>query len=84
MSEEPNKKVVVIDDDPSVQEVARAYLERDGYLVYVAGTAGEGQTPEGGVNELATAPEPPVIALGGGEELEGVSFHGVERRGWGG
>ena len=42
MSAQPNKKVVVIDDDPSVQEVTRAYLERDGYLVYVAGTAGEG------------------------------------------
>ena len=42
MSEQPNKKVVVVDDDPSVQEVVRAYLERDGYLVYVAGTAGEG------------------------------------------
>ena len=42
MSAQPNKKVVVVDDDPSVQEVTRAYLERDGYLVYVAGTAGEG------------------------------------------
>ena len=39
---EPNKKIVVIDDDPSVQEVVRAYLEKDGYLVFVAGTAGEG------------------------------------------
>ena len=39
---QPNKKIVVIDDDPSVQEVVRAYLEKDGYLVYVAGTAGEG------------------------------------------
>jgi DNA-binding response OmpR family regulator len=37
-----NKKIVVLDDDPSVQQVARAYLERDGYLVYVAGTAAEG------------------------------------------
>jgi DNA-binding response OmpR family regulator len=37
-----NKKVVVIDDEPSVREVVRAYLERDGYLVYVAGTGGEG------------------------------------------
>lgn len=37
-----NKKVVVVDDDLSVQEVTRAYLERDGYLVYVAGTAEEG------------------------------------------
>jgi DNA-binding response OmpR family regulator len=42
MSAEPNKKVIVIDDDPSVQEVTRAYLERDGYLVYVAGTAADG------------------------------------------
>jgi DNA-binding response OmpR family regulator len=37
-----NKKVLIVDDDLSVQEVTRAYLERDGYLVYVAGTAGEG------------------------------------------
>lgn len=39
---ELNKRIVVVDDDPSVQEVTRAYLERDGYLVYVAGTAQEG------------------------------------------
>ena len=38
----PNKRIVVVDDDPSVQEVTRAYLERDGYLVYVAATAAEG------------------------------------------
>ncbi len=37
-----NKKVVVIDDEPSVQEVVRAYLERDGYFVYVAGNGAEG------------------------------------------
>jgi len=42
MYAEVNKKVLIVDDDPSVQEVTRAYLERDGYLVYVAGTAGEG------------------------------------------
>ncbi len=42
MSSQPSKKIVVVDDDPSVQEVVRAYLERDGYLVYVAGTAAEG------------------------------------------
>ena len=42
MIAQPNKKVVVVDDDASVQEVTRAYLERDGYLVYVAGTAAEG------------------------------------------
>ena len=37
-----NKRIVVIDDDPSVREVTRAYLERDGYLVYLAATAGDG------------------------------------------
>ena len=37
-----NKKIVVIDDDPSVQEVVRAYLEKDGYFVYVAGAGAEG------------------------------------------
>ena len=37
-----NKKIVVIDDEPSVQEVVRGYLERDGYLVYVAGSGSEG------------------------------------------
>ncbi|MEX2645899.1 MAG: response regulator transcription factor [Gaiellaceae bacterium] len=42
MSSEPNKKIVVIDDDQSVQEVVRAYLERDGYAVFVAGNAGDG------------------------------------------
>ncbi len=37
-----NKKIVVIDDEPSVQEVVRAYLERDGYSVFVAGDGAEG------------------------------------------
>ena len=39
---EPNKKIVVIDDELSVQEVVRGYLEKDGYLVYVAGNGQEG------------------------------------------
>ena len=39
---EPNKKIVVIDDELSVQEVVRGYLEKDGYLVYVAGSGREG------------------------------------------
>ena len=39
---EPNKKIVVIDDEPSVREVVRGYLEKDGYLVYVAGNGQEG------------------------------------------
>jgi DNA-binding response OmpR family regulator len=37
-----NKKIVVIDDEPSVQEVVKAYLEKDGYLVYVAGNGADG------------------------------------------
>jgi DNA-binding response OmpR family regulator len=37
-----NKKVVVIDDELSVQEVVRGYLEKDGYLVYVAGNGKDG------------------------------------------
>ena len=39
---EINKKVVIVDDDASVQEVVRGYLEKDGYLVFLAGTAREG------------------------------------------
>ena len=42
MVAEPNKRILVIDDDPSVQQVTRAYLERDGYRVFVAGTAADG------------------------------------------
>ncbi len=37
-----NKTVVVIDDEPSVQEVTRAYLEKDGYSVFVAGNGSDG------------------------------------------
>jgi DNA-binding response OmpR family regulator len=37
-----NKRVLVVDDEPSVQEVVRGYLEKDGYHVFVAGTGGEG------------------------------------------
>lgn len=37
-----NRRIVVIDDDPSVQEVVRGYLERDGYRVYTAATGREG------------------------------------------
>src|SRR3972149_3541052 len=51
-----NKKVVVIDDEPSVQEVVRGYLEKDGYLVYVAGSGQEGLPPP-------PRPQPPPPAL---------------------
>jgi len=39
---EINKKIVVVDDEPSVQEVVRAYLEKDGYVVFVAGNGTDG------------------------------------------
>ena len=34
----PNTKVVVIDDERSVQDVVSAYFEKDGFIVFVAGT----------------------------------------------
>jgi DNA-binding response OmpR family regulator len=51
-----NKKIVVIDDEASVQEVVRGYLERDGYVVYVAGSGAEGLA-------LAERMEPGLIVL---------------------
>ena len=42
MSASQNNKIVVIDDEPSVQDVVRAYLEKDGFTVYVAGSGSEG------------------------------------------
>ena len=36
-----NERVLVVDDEPSVQEVARAYLERDGFIVDGATTGPE-------------------------------------------
>jgi DNA-binding response OmpR family regulator len=37
-----NNKIVVIDDEPSVREVVQAYLEKDGYNVFVASSGSEG------------------------------------------
>lgn len=37
-----NRKIVVIDDEASVREVAKAYLERDGFVAHVAATGSEG------------------------------------------
>lgn len=53
---EPNKKIVVIDDEVSVQEVVRGYLEKDGYFVYVAGNGQEGLA-------LAERTQPGLIVL---------------------
>ena len=51
-----NKKVVVIDDESSVQDVVRGYLEKDGYLVYVAGNGKEGMA-------LAERTKPGLVVL---------------------
>jgi two-component system response regulator RegX3 len=37
-----NERILVIDDDPSVHEVVRAHLEREGYIVYSAMSGQEG------------------------------------------
>lgn len=50
------RSVVVIDDDPSVREIASAYLERDGYDVLVAASGSEGL-------ELAERAAPGLIVL---------------------
>jgi len=42
MREMPNTKIVVIDDERSVQEVVSAYLQKDGFTVFVAGSGSEG------------------------------------------
>jgi DNA-binding response OmpR family regulator len=63
-----NNRIVVVDDDFSVQEVVRGYLERDGYLVYVAGTGAAGLA-------LAERLQPDLIVLDlmlpdrGGEQI---------------
>jgi DNA-binding response OmpR family regulator len=55
-AEAPNRKVVVIDDELSVQDVVRGYLERDGFQVFVAGNGAEGLA-------LAEGVEPGLIVL---------------------
>jgi two-component system, OmpR family, response regulator ResD len=37
-----NERILIVDDDPAVHEVARAYLEREGYVVESALTARDG------------------------------------------
>jgi len=37
-----NERILIIDDDAVVQDVARSSLERDGYVVHVVGEGGEG------------------------------------------
>src|SRR3954467_6655497 len=51
-----NERILIIDDDAVVQQVARASLERDGYIVHCAGDGAEGL-------ELSTARSPALIVL---------------------
>src|SRR3954470_2340457 len=51
-----NERILIIDDDAVVQQVARASLERDGYIVHSAGAGAEGL-------ELSAARAPALIVL---------------------
>jgi DNA-binding response OmpR family regulator len=51
-----NERILIIDDDAVVQQVARASLERDGYIVHCAGAGNEGLA-------LAAARSPALIVL---------------------
>jgi DNA-binding response OmpR family regulator len=51
-----NERILIIDDDAVVQDVARASLERDGYIVHVVGEGGEGIS-------LSAARAPALIVL---------------------
>jgi DNA-binding response OmpR family regulator len=51
-----NERILIIDDEPSVHEVVRAYLEREGFIVYGATDGREGL-------ELAMAKRPDVVVL---------------------
>ena len=37
-----NERILVIDDEASIHEVVRGYLEREGFIVYTASSGGEG------------------------------------------
>jgi DNA-binding response OmpR family regulator len=37
-----NERILIIDDEPSIHEVVRAYLEREGFIVYSASDGREG------------------------------------------
>jgi len=51
-----NERILIIDDEPWVHEVARGYLEREGYIVYSAMNGEEGL-------ELAQAKAPALLVL---------------------
>lgn len=51
-----NERVLVVDDEPSVLEVARAYFEREGFIVYTAESGRDAL-------ELALTKSPDVLVL---------------------
>src|SRR3954451_4044110 len=51
-----NERILLIDDEASVHEVARAYLEREGYVVYSAASGRDGLS-------LAERKRPSLIVL---------------------
>jgi DNA-binding response OmpR family regulator len=51
-----NERILIIDDERSIHEVVRAYLERDGFIVYSASNGREGL-------ELALSKPPALIVL---------------------
>lgn len=51
-----NNRIIVIDDEPSVREVVKAYLEKDGYHVFTAENGSDGLA-------LAERHEPALIVL---------------------
>lgn len=58
-----NERILVVDDESSVQEVARAYLEREGYIV---DSAVDGEQ----ALELIARKPPALIVLGVGDTIE--------------
>ncbi|MBI5310884.1 MAG: response regulator transcription factor [Actinobacteria bacterium] len=51
-----NERILIIDDEPSVHDVVRAYLERDGFTVYSATNGQEGL-------DLAMSKRPDLVIL---------------------
>ena len=55
-AEQVNERILIIDDEPSTHEVVRAYLEREGFIVYSATSGDEGL-------ELAMSKRPQLVVL---------------------
>jgi CheY-like chemotaxis protein len=51
-----NERILIIDDEPSIHEVVRAYLEREGFIVCGATSGDEGL-------ELAMSKRPELVVL---------------------